>query len=189
MYVSRNLNTTEHTLPALVKMAAEGHLTAQEALYRLYGKAMYNVCIRMCGNEQDAHDLLQEGFITAFGKMHQLKDVVTFGGWLKRIVINQCIAHSKRKFVYRELSAPVFELAQETNDDWWATISMAEIHHAIKLLPDGCRQIFVLYAVEDYTHQQIADELQVSTGTSKSQYSRAKQLLQQIILKKMVANG
>jgi RNA polymerase sigma factor (sigma-70 family) len=183
------LNKTEHTLPALVKSAKEGHLPAQEALYRQYCKSMYNVCIRFCGNEADAHDLLQEGFITAFGKIHQLKDAATFGGWLKRIIINQCIAHSKRKFMYSEVQPSEMGIADQTDESWWTSISMTQIHQAIKLLPDGCRQIFVLYAVEDYTHQLIADELNISTGTSKSQYSRARQLLQQIIRKKMVANG
>jgi RNA polymerase sigma factor (sigma-70 family) len=170
-------------------MAAEGHLPAQETLYRQYCKAMYNVCIRMCGNESDAHDLLQEGFITAFGNIRQLRESSNFGGWLKRIMINKCIAHGKRRFRYDEFSASALELVQDSDEDWWTRISIAQIHDAIKLLPEGCRQIFVLYAVEDYTHQEIAEELQISAGTSKSQYSRAKQLLQQIILKKMVVNG
>ena len=183
------MNNTEYILQALINSAKEGHLTAQEALYRQYCKAMYNICIRMCGNEADAHDVLQDGFITAFRKIHQLKEPNMFGGWLKRIIINQCIAHGKRKFVYTQLEAPVIELTHETDENWWSDITMLQIHEAIKQLPDGCRQIFVLYAIEDYTHQEIADELQISTGTSKSQYSRARQLLQQIILKKMVANG
>lgn len=143
----------------------------------------------MCGNEADAHDLLQEGFITAFGKIHQLKDAATFGGWLKRIIINQCIAHSKRKFTYNQVQSPDMVVVHDTDENWWSAITMAQIHEAIKQLPEGCRQVFVLYAIENYTHQQIADELQISNGTSKSQYSRARQLLQQIILKKMVANG
>ena len=143
----------------------------------------------MCGNEADAHDAMQDGFITAFRKIYQLKDPNTFGGWLKRIIINQCIAQAKKRFVYTQLEAPVIDLAHETDESWWSSITMVQIHEAIKQLPDGCRQIFVLYAVEDYTHQEIADELQISTGTSKSQYSRARLLLQQIILKKMVANG
>lgn len=183
------MNKTDYTLPALVKKAKEGHLPAQEALYRLYSKAMYNACIRFCGNEADAHDLLQEGFITAFGKIHQLKDPAGFGGWLKRIIINQCIAHSKKKFMYTEVQPSEMGIPDETDETWWTTISMVQIHEAIKLLPDGCRQIFVLYAIENYTHQLIAGELNISTGTSKSQYSRARQLLQQIIRKKMVANG
>jgi len=109
------LNNTEYILQALVKSAAEGQLTAQEALYRQYCKAMYNVCIRMCGNEADAHDVLQDGFITAFRKIYQLKDPHTFGGWLKRIIINQCIAQAKKRFVYTQLEAPVIDLAHETD--------------------------------------------------------------------------
>ena len=143
----------------------------------------------MCGNEDDAHDLLQDGFITAFEKIHQLKEPSMFGGWLKRIMINRCIAHSKHRNSHGGLVVAEVEAPDETEDEWWNTISMAELHHAIKKLPEGCRQIFVLYAIEDYTHQQIADELGLSTGTSKSQYNRAKKLLQQMLLKKMAANG
>ncbi len=142
----------------------------------------------MSGNEADAHDLLQEGFVTAFEKMHQLKEPEMFGGWIKRIIINQCIAHGKQRNHGGLIVADV-ESPDEADDDWWETISMAELHQAIKRLPEGCRQIFVLYAVEDYTHQQIANELGLSTGTSKSQYNRAKKLLQQMLIKKMASNG
>lgn len=150
---------------------------------------MYNLCIRMCGNETDAHDLLQEGFITAFEKIHQLKEPELFGGWLKRIMINQCIAHSKRRNIFGRLVVADADIVEEANENQWETISMEELHHAIKQLPEGCRQIFVLFAIEDYTHQQIADELGLSTGTSKSQYNRAKRLLQGILLKKLASNG
>lgn len=143
----------------------------------------------MCGNETDAHDLLQEGFITAFEKLHQLKEAEMFGGWLKRIIINQCIAHSKRKNIFGRWLVVETDPPDEKNEDQWETISMEELHHAIKQLPEGCRQIFVLYAIEDYTHQQIADELGLSAGTSKSQYNRAKRLLQSILLKKIASNG
>ena len=143
----------------------------------------------MCGNEADAHDLLQDGFITAFEKMHQLKEPKLFGGWLKRIMVNQCIAFSKYRNMYGGLVVAEDESSDETDENWWETISMAELHQAIKKLPEGCRQIFVLYVIEDYSHQQIADELGLSTGTSKSQYNRAKKLLRQILLKKMASNG
>jgi RNA polymerase sigma factor (sigma-70 family) len=172
-----------------VNSARKGELSAQEALYHQYCKAMYNLCIRMCGNEADAHDLLQDGFITAFEKMHQLKELEMFGGWLKRIMINKCIAHSKHRNMYGGLVVAEAESPDEIEEDWWETISMIELHQSIKKLPEGCRQIFVLYAIENYTHQQIADELGLSTGTSKSQYNRAKKLLQQILLKKMASNG
>ena len=143
----------------------------------------------MCGNEEDANDMLQEGFISAFDKIHQLKEAPMFGVWLKRIMINKCILHSKRKVVYSRLLNADIYVAEEADENWWAAISMAQIQDAIKQLPEGCRQFFVIFAIEDYTHNQIAKELQVCAGTSISQYSRAKQLLRQIILKKMVKYG
>jgi RNA polymerase sigma factor (sigma-70 family) len=143
----------------------------------------------MCGNEADAHDVLQDGFITAFEKIHQLKDAELFGGWLKRIVISKCITRSKQRNRYTALVIEDDGRANEIEESWWDTISMVELHEAIKKLPEGCRQVFVLYAVEDYSHQQVADELGINSGTSKSQYNRAKGLLQQILLKKMAANG
>lgn len=131
----------------------------------------------MAGNRSDAEDILQEAFIIAFKSLHQLKDEVLFGGWLRRIVVNECIRYSKKSFYWQDWDEADHEHRTDDAVEWWQEIDMTIIHQQIKALPDGCRQIFNLYVLEDYSHKQIADNLGVSEGTSKSQYSRAKQLI------------
>lgn len=166
---------------AIVQKAVHGDVDAQAMLYRQYAKAMFNICIRMAGNRRDAEDILQEAFIKAFGRLQQLKDVALFGGWLKKIVINECIGYSKRSFYWDDWNDAGNELADENTGSWWSSVSMQMLHNSIKKLPGGCRQIFVLYAMEEYSHREIAAELGISESTSKSQYHRAKQLLKEKI--------
>lgn len=142
---------------------------------------MFNICIRMAGNRPDAEDILQEAFILAFKNLRQLKDVHSFGGWLKRIVINECIRHSKKIFHCDAWTAAENDHIDESNIAWWSAISIEMLHNAIKKLPEGCRQVFVLYAMEDFSHKDISTELGIAESTSKSQYHRARQLLKERI--------
>ncbi|MBC7650218.1 MAG: sigma-70 family RNA polymerase sigma factor [Deinococcales bacterium] len=150
---------------------------------------MFNICFRMTGNRSDAEDVLQDAFIGAFKNLHQLKEDVQFGGWLRRIVINECIRYSKKSFYWNEWEEVHHEHRTEDGEEWWHQIDMAMVHHQIKTLPDGCRQVFNLYVVEDFSHRQIAENLGISEGTSKSQYFRAKQLLKERITKHIQING
>lgn len=177
----------KHTIiPAIVTKAGKGDADSQALLYRQYSKAMFNICIRMTGNQTDAEDLLHDAFVQAFKHLPQLKQPEAFGGWLRRIVVSACIRHSKLPF-HTEGWADDYDdnwPGQDSNH-WLDGISIELVHHEIKNLPDGCRQVFVLYALEDYTHKDIAGNLGISESTSKSQYHRARQLLKERIIKKM----
>jgi RNA polymerase sigma factor (sigma-70 family) len=179
----------EHSLQILVYQAKQGEQTAMAALYHQFNKAMFNICTRMMGNITHAEDVLQEAFILAFKNLHQLKEAQQFGGWLKRIVVNECIKQGKKsnqlQFVENEGNLP--DIIDE--QDWWIGIDISAIHKEIKHLPSGCRQVFTLYVLEDYSHKEIAETMGISEGTSKSQYSRAKQLLKEKLTKQFVANG
>jgi RNA polymerase sigma factor (sigma-70 family) len=183
------LETANHILTNLVKKARKGNADAQSSLYQQFSMAMFNICIRMAGNRSDAEDVLQEAFIIAFKSLHQLKEDVLFGGWLRRIVVNECIKYSKKSFYWQDWDEADHEHRTDDAVEWWQEIDMAIIHQQIKGLPDGCRQVFNLYVLEDYSHKQIADNLGVSEGTSKSQYSRAKQLLKERITKHIAVHG
>ena len=169
------------TIQTAVTDAVRGDVDARAWLYQQYAKAMFNICIRMAGNRSDAEDILQEAFILAFKNIHQLKEAEGFSGWLKRIVINECIRHSKKTFYWDDWDEHDKEIADEQLTEWWSSISLEMLHTAIKKLPEGCRQVFVLFAMEDFTHKDIAAEMGISESTSKSQYQRARQLLQQRI--------
>lgn len=170
-------NLQAHTV--LIQQAQRGNAVAMEALYKQYSKAMYNVCTRMMGDRNSAEDVLQDSFIVAFKSLQQLKDASQFGGWLKRIVINECIRQGKKKNSWTEWEDDLHDTPDTDEASWWDTVEMAEIHAQIKALPDGCRQVFMLYAIEDYSHKDIAASVEISESTSKSQYHRAKQLLKE----------
>jgi len=177
------LEPVTNILIAVVKQAGEGDEKAQSLLYRQYAKAMFNICMRMAASRQDAEDLLQESFVLAFSNLKQLKQEVNFGGWLKRIVVNECIRYSRKRVLWRELEDHHHELPEDDQADWIMQITFERVNEEIKKLPQACRTVFNLYALEDYSHKEIAEALGISESTSKSQYHRARQLLRDRILK------
>lgn len=129
----------------------------------------------------DAEDILQETFVQAFKSISGLKEHAAISSWLRRIAINKSLEFvRKRKLKFGELTSEV-QITEE-NDDYSA-ISMENIHQEIKALPQGCRIVFTLYLLEDYSHKKIAKSLNISESTSKTQYKRAKQLLKESLKK------
>jgi RNA polymerase sigma-70 factor (ECF subfamily) len=171
------LGTGDTSLVALVDNAIKGDEAAYKELYNMFANTMFNICIRMTGNRQEAEDILQDSLITAFEKLSQLKDKRMFGGWLRKIVVTNCIRYTKTKTGLEKLAVHNDEIDED--DDGFTQINAAALHDAIKNLPEGCRQIFLLYTSEDYTHKQIGVLLNISESTSKSQYLRAKKLLKE----------
>ncbi len=172
-----------------MRKASKGDGEAQAMLYRQYSKAMFNICTRMTGNLNDAEDILQDAFVLAFRNLHQLKEAVQFGGWLKRIVVNECIRFSKKQVRWNEWDEQSNDTLTDDSVEWWTTINLEMVHREIKGLPDGCRQVFNLYVLEDYSHKDIASNLGISESTSKSQYHRARQLLKERITKQIQIHG
>jgi RNA polymerase sigma factor (sigma-70 family) len=163
----------------VVKQAAQGEEQAQSLLYRQFAKAMFNICTRMADSRPDAEDLLQESFILAFRNLGQLKEPASFGGWLKRIVINECIRYSKKMVRWRDIDLLPEQADTEEAADWLHEIDIGRINEEIRKLPAACKAVFNLYVLEEYTHKEIAQALAISESTSKSQYHRARQLLKE----------
>lgn len=163
----------------LIENCLSGDRDAQYRLYRTYAKAMYNIARRMVPYESDAEDILQTSFVDVFAKLHSFKYESTPGAWIKRIVINNCINHLRKK----KLETKEFDgnIDIEDHDISEADINVDVIHKAMEMLPDGYRIIFSLYAVEGYDHSEIAEIMNISESTSKSQYSRARMKLKEII--------
>jgi RNA polymerase sigma-70 factor (ECF subfamily) len=163
----------------LIDKCRKGDNRAQYRLYKLYVKAMYNICIRMLPNRIDAEDVLQDAFVKAFKNLSRFKGESTFGAWLKRIVINQCIDQVKKsKRMFIEFDG--IEIADESEDelDMMDLPKPEIVHQAIKDLPEGARVVFNLFMLEGYKHKEISEMLNISESTSKSQYQRARTLLQ-----------
>lgn len=160
----------------ILEQCKNGEVKAQFILYKQYSKAMYNIAIRFLNNKMDAEDILQESFVTAFEKINDLSSYNAFGSWLKRIVINNCITHLRRnKFEFDDIEN--YASVESPDDEAELTIDPALVHAAIKDLPSGGRTILVLHALEGYKHREIAEMLNLSESTSKSQYRRALDLL------------
>ena len=167
----------------IIELSKEGNPKAQYQLYKLYSKAMFNICVRMLNSIEEAEDLLQESFTDAFMKLNSFRYESSFGAWLKRIVINKCInSMQKRKvdLVYPDQQAEP-EYREETVDYTQIEMDVRKIHAATEKLPDGYRVIFNLYALEGYDHAEISQILGISESTSKSQYLRAKQKIRDVL--------
>ncbi len=138
---------------------------------------MYNIAIRFLNNKMDAEDILQESFVTAFTRLKELQNRDLFGSWLKRIVINNCISlQRKRKIAFEEIDEQRHGESEERSEGI-PEVDSALIHRAIKELPHKGRTVLVLRALEGYSHKEIAETLDISVSTSKTQYSRALSLL------------
>ena len=167
----------------LVEACKRGNRAAQFEMYQLYSRAMYNICLRMVIRQEDAEDVLQNSFTDIFTKINSYRQESTIGAWIKRIVINNCINHLKRqRLQFQELET---YHAQELPDaEHWGNdnqLNIKVINEAIGQLPDGYRIVFNMYALEGYDHEEIGQVLGISEATSKSQYSRAKARLREIL--------
>jgi RNA polymerase sigma factor (sigma-70 family) len=183
------LEPTNNILQVLVQRAVKGEASAQALLYQQYSKAMFHICLRITSNRQTAEDILQDSFILAFKNLHQLKESVHFGGWLKRIVVNECIKQTKQNWSWQDWEEEHEQISNAEEGEWWKTVNIEMVYEQIKTLPEGCKQIFNLYVFEDYSHKEIASLLSISESTSKSQYHRARQLLKDKINQQMALNG
>lgn len=159
----------------IIEACKRGDRKAQFELYKLYSKAMYNICLRMLGSVENAEDALQNSFVDVFTKLDSFRFELSIGAWIKRIVINNCINHiKKRKLDFLELNDTWHHLPQEDTPVSDDVLKVDIIQKAIMQLPEGYRVVFTLYAMEGYDHEEIGEILGVTEATSKSQYSRAK---------------
>lgn len=174
----------------LVERCKANDRKAQMKLYKQYCEGMFCVAMRFLKNEDDAEDVLQEAFIKAFQKLDQYRGEVTFGAWLKRIVINKCLDHIKsNKIRYDELKENNMHIVED--GDWSVEehISIEEVKIAIEKLPDKYRYVVQLYLVEGYDHQEIAQILKLKEATCRTRLLRGKGYLKELLKKKRYVTG
>ena len=161
----------------LIEGCANGNRASQRALYERYCKKMLVVCQRYAKSSQEAEDILQEGFIKVFKAIKNFRFESKLDTWITRIMINTAL-NSQRQKLYLFPMVDVTELQlPEREEVSLSGFHLAELIKMIQSLPDGCRVVFNLFAIEGYTHKEIGEMLGVSEGTSKSQFNRAKALL------------
>lgn len=167
------------SLEKLILQCKKQDIRAQEKLYRMYSGKLFGLCLKYSNNYQQAEDNLQDGFMTIFNKIDQYEDKGSFEGWMKRIVINTTLQkHRKEKYFEiineNQLEDPVVEI----DDD---EITTDFLLGSIQELPERYRQIFNLYALDGFSHKEIADMLNISVGSSKSNLARARNILKEKI--------
>lgn len=165
----------------LVEGCRQGDRKLQKELYERFAPKMFGVCLRYAGTTEEAEDILQEGFVKVFNKIGSFRGEGSFEGWIRRIIVNTAIEHFRRKTYLQ----PVTEREEETVESDYLSVldSLAEkdIIGLVQQLSPGYRSVFNMYVVEGYTHKQIGELLGISEGTSKSQLSRAKAILQDLV--------
>ncbi len=169
----------------IIEKCKQNNRKAQVQLYNQYCNGMYIVAKRFVKDDMDAEDVLQEAFIKAFSKLHQYQAEVTFGAWLKRIVINKSIDFLKsKKERLVELEEAHLKVIDTDDDDKWLVddaITVNEVKDAINKLPDKYKYVVMLYLIEGYDHQEISEILNISEVASRTQLSRGKVKLQELL--------
>ena len=168
----------------IVERCKAGDVKAQYQLYQLYSKAMFNICLRITSDREEAEDILQEAFVSVFKNINSYRKEATIGAWIKRIVINGAINHIKKRRIeilsFEE--EPIQDLEAPLSEEWDdKMLKVEKIKAAIAVLPSGYRMVFSLYLLEGYDHKEIAEILEITESTSKSQFNRAKSKIRELL--------
>lgn len=167
----------------LVQQCIAGNRRCQEMLYKKYASKMHGVCVGYVNDRDDAKDILQEGFIKVFTSLHRFEGKGSLEGWIRKIIVRTAIDFYRRS-VKEQHIVDINDIKNlRVEISILEKIQAKELLELIHKLPAGTRIIFNLYVIEGYTHNEIAEMLKISSGTSKSQYSRARSILQNWIVK------
>ena len=162
----------------LVKNCLKGKAEAQKDLYNHFAASMFGICYRYTKSVTDAEDVLQEGFVKVFRSLHHYRSEGELGAWIHRIMVNTALNYLKQHKRYSsELSYEEDHLHPVSADNPVINLQAKELADLIRQLPTGCQTIFNLHAVEGYTHVEIGQMLGIHTGTSRSQYARARAMM------------
>lgn len=164
----------------IIKGCLSGNRRDQELLYRRYSPALYTTSLQYTGNDEEARDVLQEGFVKVFNNLSQYKGDGSFEGWMRRIIINTALEKFRRRYaLYRVDDIDCID-EPEANPDTedYAGLEAMDLLEIVRELPPKYRMVFNLYAIEGYSHKEISEMMKISEGTSKSNLSRARGILQ-----------
>jgi RNA polymerase sigma factor (sigma-70 family) len=180
VYVLERVFMTEEQL---VKECISGNAIAHKKFYDLFAKKMMGVCLRYCSNPDEAQDVLQDGFIKVFSKLPKFVNKGSLEGWVRRIMVNTALdQYRKNKKFQKDVEIDAVSFKLEQSDFIIETINANDLLKIIQTIPKGYRVVFNLFAIEGYSHKEIAEQLGVTESTSKSQYSRAKKMLRKLLV-------
>ena len=165
----------------LLENCIAGNRKSQKDLYDLYSPKMFSVCLRYSKNQMDAEDILQDGFVKLFNNLHRFRGEGSFDGWVRRIFVNTAIEHIRRKNLNTTGGEGLENTIADKHRNALDNLYEKDIIKTANTLSDGYRTVFNLYAVEGYSHKEIAAQLGITESTSKSQFSRAKAILRNML--------
>ena len=180
----------------IISGCLKGNRKDQEILYRRHAAKLYAVCLQYSGNDEEARDILQEGFIKIFENLCHYKHEGSFEGWIRRIMVNTALERYRSKHnLYRVDDIEMIpEPDAEPDNEDYAGLEASDLLEIIRELPPKYRMVFNLFAIEGYSHKEISQMVNISEGTSKSNLARARIILQRRVgsytgLKKKISNG
>ncbi len=167
----------------LIEKCRAGESWAQKAIYESYAPVMLAICVRYLGEKEAAKDALQEGFIKLFGNIDSFAGTGNFGGWARRIFVNACLEHMRKNQSYSltETIDNHLHVLSEENDDGVKKLAADELLLCITKLPKTHRAVFNLFAIEGYSHHEIAEILHITESTSRTFFSRARSTLKEMV--------
>lgn len=174
------LNLTNE-LDDIIQGCVRGKRSDQEKLYRLFSGKMFGVCLRYCHNQEEAKDILQDGFLKVFDKIKQFGQRGSFEGWVRRIMVNTALERYRRQNLTLVMEKLPEIIEEEHDDEPKEKLSMNELLDHVQRLPERYRMVFNLYVFEEMTHKEVAEMMGITEGTSKSDLSRARTILQNAI--------
>lgn len=171
----------------LIQGCLRNEASAQQDLYYRYSPKMLSVCYRYAKSREDAEDMLQEGFIKVFTQIHQFQNRGALEGWIRRIIVHTCINNLKKNKKFSDSVDIIHAASVPVREENIPSILQAkQVVECIRLLPMGYRTVLNLYAIEGYSHKEIAEILDIEESTSRSQYTRAKAMLEDILVRKNI---
>jgi RNA polymerase sigma-70 factor (ECF subfamily) len=174
------------TAEANIDMYLHNNAKSKDLIYRHFAPKMYGICLRFAGNEMEADDILQEGFIKVLTKIKDFRNEGSFEGWIRRTIINTAINYYRKNLRYSKFQdIDDCEINITTDETIFDKLSKEELVNLIQDLPNGYRTVFNLNVIEGYTHKEIGQMLNISDNTSKSQLTRARSILQKKVIAMM----
>lgn len=158
-----------------------GKVKAQKELYEKFANKMYAICMRYTGDQDDAKDVLQDGFIKVYGNLDRFGFKGSFEGWMRRIFVNTSIEYIRKRTRMGFTEEIEDDKIGGFADQAYNKMEAEDIMRYINKLPQGYRMVFNLYVIEGYLHKEIAEMLGISEGTSKSQLNKARNMMQRLL--------
>ncbi len=173
----------------LVSGVLRGNPTHQTALYKQYSVPMFRVLLRFARDRAEAEDMLQDGFIRVYRDMGQFRSEGALGGWIRRIMVNTALSHlrKQRDFLRDVGDFTPFENQIRTEEDFASNMDAETLLKYLQKLPPGYRAVFNMYAIDGFSHEEIAEQMGITIGTSKSQLFKAREFLKKIIDKSFIS--